>query len=179
MTMKEEFDFEIRDELKKMSEFKSLSKTWPWMMLKWLRTQPVTVQMFIDMVTYSSRGDLDTAVQGLRTSKHFVDRCVDFLDFGLFDEQEQQRYFRRCYEWLFHIWRQEFIKTKCFIDWDYDVSDEQEPCHKVLEDEMVSINALDNLEMGLDARLHYINDRSKVFRDGSLHYNELWMDLKA
>ena len=144
-----EFNFKIRDELKKMAEFKSLSKNWPWMMLKWLTTQLVTVEMFIDMVTYSSRGDLDLAVKDLKASKQFIDRCLEFLGLWWIEE----RYVRRCYEWLFQIWRREFIKTKCVLDWGHDVSNGGESCQRVLEEEMASMDVVQPA-MDLHARVY-------------------------
>ena len=67
-----EFDFKVRDELKKMTEFKSLSKMWPSSLIT-EKEEQVTVDMFIDMIVYNSKGDRDLAIMGLRSSNQYLD----------------------------------------------------------------------------------------------------------
>ena len=67
------FDFKIRDELKKMPEYKFLRKEYSFTpQILSDKGRKVTLDMVIDMIVYSSRGDKELAIRGLRTSKDFV-----------------------------------------------------------------------------------------------------------
>ena len=67
------FDFKICDELKKMPEYKFLRKEYSCTsQILSDKGRKVTLDMVIDMIVYSSRGDKELAIRGLRTSKDFV-----------------------------------------------------------------------------------------------------------
>ena len=67
------FDFKIRDELKKMPKYKFLRKEYSFTsQILSDKGRKVTLDMVIDMIVYSSKGDKELAIRRLRTSKDFV-----------------------------------------------------------------------------------------------------------
>merc|ERR1719342_313971 len=64
------FDFKIRDKLKKMPEYKFLRKEYSCTsQILSDKGRKVTLDMVIDMIVYSSRGDKELAIRGLRTNE--------------------------------------------------------------------------------------------------------------
>ena len=155
-----QFDFKIREELKKMTEYKNMTNRWTW----WLRKDvPVTVDMFIDMITYSSKGDLDTAARGLRASEQFLERCWELSitnDIGR--------------ELMLEVWRASFITTRCVLDWGADDARQEPHGYRVLEGFVDGINALHNLLAPMSEKRQWLKLRIQVYKEKSLLYNTLW-----
>ena len=158
-----EFNFQIRDELKKMTEFKSVSKTWPlWLITE--KKETVTVEMFIDMIVYNSEGDMELARKGLMASKQYLD-SLNYLDFY---------YYEAC-NLLFEIWRNGFMSSKCVLDWhddDDDDDDEKDPYYE--EVERVVVGILNNVQLSSSAKRHWIKLRIKAYKERSSLYHRTW-----
>ena len=93
------FDFKIREELRKMTEFEDLTKLWSC----WTRKEvPVCMDRLIDIITYCSKGDLDLAIRGLRASEQFLARSAGR---GVYMEAR---------DLLVEVWRSAFISTRCY-----------------------------------------------------------------
>ena len=94
------FDFKIREELRKMTEFKDLTIRWS----LWTRKDvPVTLDMLIDIITYYSKGDLDLAIRGLRSSEQFLARSAG------------RDVYTEARDLLVEVWRSAFISTRCYF----------------------------------------------------------------
>merc|ERR1712126_348133 len=74
-----DFDFKVREELKKRFEYKILRSNLLDAMHETETGEEVTGDMLIDMITFCSKGDLDLAIRGLQESERMVSRCWFFL----------------------------------------------------------------------------------------------------
>ena len=113
----------------------------------------VTLDMVIDMIVYSSRGDKELAIRGLKTSKDFVERCLNFL--------QHHSHFPRHYSFkiLIEIWTTGFLATKIFHELEWDVLDSIP--HIILE------RVLDEMEelLWFQVRVLWIKERIEQFKD--------------
>ena len=71
---KSDFDFKIRDELKQMPEYKFFKKDFFDVSCS-ENGENVTLDMAIDMIVYSSKGDKNLAIRDLLASKDFAENC--------------------------------------------------------------------------------------------------------
>ena len=148
------FDFKIRDKLKKMPEYKFLRKEYSFTpQILSDKGRKVTLDMVIDMIVYSSRGDKELAIRGLRTSKDFVERCSDFL--------QHHSHFPRHYSFkiLIEIWTTGFLATKIFHGLEWDVLDSIP--HIILE------RVLDEMEelLWFQVRVLWIQERIEQYKE--------------
>ena len=75
MVAEKDFDFKIRDELKKRSEYNILRTDLLRAGITTDTGEHVTGEMIVDVITFCSKGDPDLAILGLRESQQFVIRC--------------------------------------------------------------------------------------------------------
>ena len=165
-----DFDFNIRDELKRMPEFSCLRAGASWVD----SCKTVTGDMMVDMITYCARGDLDLAIRGLRLSKQFADACVTTLQ--LEDDGSHGHYILMdTFSLLFEIWRLAFITTKCVLDYDWEEAKLQTPAVTVLEDIIHVINNdLDNMQFDL---IFWVKFKRESYRQMCLIFNEVIKNL--
>ena len=170
-----DFDFKIREELKKLPEFKNLRSHFSEARITSEAGVLVTGEMIIDMITYSSQGDLDVAIRGLETSELFVDRCLEIL-FPL--------PFSFCFTvtkactLLFELWRLDFVETRCLLEVKWNDADEQgdnaheghtTSAHVLIEQIVASMNADDQMSV-----INRINESIEHSRVGCSMINHLW-----
>ena len=171
MVAEKDFDFKIRDELKKRSEYTILRTDLLRAGITTETGEHVTGEMIVDMVTFCSKGDLDLAILGLRESQQFVIRCLLFL-------RPLPYYLRviKATKLLFEIWRAGFATTKCVLDWNSGLGD-QVLSHGFLQQKVAFMHALDN-EVSSLAKLHWIDHSIYQFERRSLLINEIWKKRK-
>ena len=175
MSNEKDFDFKIRDELKKRFEYKILRSDLTDMKIHTETGDPVTGEMLIDMVAYCSQGDMDIAIRGLQASRQLISRCCfPFL-------RSYNRYLRlaRANRLLFEIWRLGFIKTKYLLDWNEHVSEQQLPTHRLLEQQIATMNEMNNqVNVSSSEKLFWIDNRIDQFEEYSSVVEELWRNKK-
>ena len=153
------FDFKIREELRKMTEFEDLTKLWSC----WTRKEvPVCMDRLIDIITYCSKGDLDLAIRGLRSSLRLLARGGGI---GVFEEAR---------DLLVEVWRLAFISTRCVLDWDDEDAKREAPSHEVLEGNVADINVLHDLHASKTEKRQWMNDTINGYKERNLLYNRLW-----
>merc|ERR1719282_547156 len=159
-----DFDFKIREELKKMPEFKNLRSHFSEARITSEAGVLVTGEMIIDMITYSSQGDLDVAI-----------RCLEIL-FPL--------PFSFCFTvtkactLLFELWRLDFVETRCLLEVKWNDADEQgdnaheghtTSAHVLIEQIVASMNADEQMSV-----INRINESIEHSRVGCSMINHLW-----
>ena len=173
----------MRDELKKMQEFKDLDADFstiscPFSELEKLKALgKVPMDVIIDIIIYCSKGDKDLAIRSLRTSKQFVDRCLNFLqgsDFPHF----------YAYDLFVQIWLMGFIATECVLEYDSNKARMVPPTHEVLEDVLVMLNETELLYIAAEVthstslKLAWIETMTNQFREKKLVFNKEFKKLK-
>ena len=167
------FNFKVRDELKKMPEFYDLHHNISNAKLSTEAGSIVTCDMMIDIITYCSKGDLDLAISGLRNSQQFVHRCKLFLrSFSLSCRTV------RAIRLLFEIWKHGFITTKCVLDWNWHLGEQLLPSHRILEQEIASMDAMEAINHPIGAKLLWILNSTDQFQERSSVINEVWKKRK-
>ena len=169
----EHFDFKVRDELKRMPEYDDLRHNISSVNVSTEAGSIVTSDMMIDMITYCSKGDLDIAVSGLRNSQQFVHRCKLFL--RSFSSPCQMF---NATKMVFEIWRLGFINTKCVLDWNWHLGEHLLPSHRILEQEIASMDAMEVLNQPVETRLMWIIISTHHFQERSSDINEVWKKRK-
>ena len=172
--MENEFDFKIRDELHKMSEFKDLRSLFLQAKITSEAGVSVTGEMIIDMITYCSKGDLDVAIRGLVASKLFIDGCLEFLL-----PTSYQTRVTKSINLLFEIWRFGFVATKCLLEVDClmerkDFEESYIPSHSILEEEVASMIEDNQMNLSFMVKLLQIYDNIDIFKSASSLLHEVW-----
>ena len=116
----------------------------------------------IDIITYCSKGDLDLAIRGLRSSLRLLARGGGI---GVFEEAR---------DLLVEVWRLAFISTRCVLDWDDEDAKREAPSHEVLEGIVDGINALHNLHASKSEKRQWMKIRINIYKEKGLLYNTLW-----
>ena len=172
--MENEFDFKIRDELHKMSEFKDLRSLFLHAKITSEAGVSVTGEMIIDMITYCSKGDLDVAIRGLVASKLFIDGCLEFLL-----PTSYQTRVTKSINLLFEIWRFGFVATKCLLEVDClmereDFEESYIPTQSIPEEEVASMIADNQMNLTFMVKFLQIYDHIDLFQSASSLLHEVW-----
>ena len=174
MSDEKDFDFKVREELKKRFEYKILRSNLLDAMHETETGEKVTGDMLIDMITFCSKGDLDLAIRGLQESERMVSRCWFFL-------RSYNNHFRigRATELLIEIWRLGFIKSKCVLDWNENLGEQHLPSHRVLEQQIATMNAITNqVNVSPSEKLTWVNDTIFHYDHECFLANRLWKNKK-
>ena len=192
----DKFDFQIRDELKMLPEFKSLQSSWNWGFISIALSNNVnkvkiSIEMVIDMIVYCSKGDMDLAIKSLRTSKAFVDRCRQFLYCPLDGDWSDQIFLIASCQLLVQIWTQCFITTKCILEYGVDEAKLETSFHEVLDEVTVMINEIELVQIASGAsgeehhdvastliKLKWMEDLKKHIKERQDYFNDLYMLIK-
>ena len=169
--MERNFDFKIRDKLKKLKrkEYNNLGSHILHAKLTSENGEPVTADMIIDMITYISRGDEDAAIRAFRASKDLIDICYTALWAQDYDVR-----MAFSYKLVYEILRLGFVTTKCVLDWNYHPLP-QLPTFRVLEQVDTQINHLNNQEnLSPLVKRDQINQIIISFAERSLVLNQEW-----
>ena len=165
-----DFDFKLREELRKMSELRVLRNDYfGSAIVRSQKGKVVTMDMVLDMIVYSSKGDKDLAVRGLRRSKEFVERCRIFLD----DHEDEILDFdsrHQTYQLLIEIWTLCFQAAKMVLDWKWDGALYQVP-HRVLEGILNEMDHLVLMPSPATAKEVWIRDSIRLFKERNLLFN--------
>ena len=172
--MEKEFDFKIRDELHKMSGFKDLRSLFLHAKITSEAGVSVTGEMIMDMITYCSKRDLDVAIRGLVASKLFIDGCLEFLLPTSYHSRVT-----KSIKLLFEIWRFGFVATKCWLEFDRlmereDFEESYIPSHSILEEEVASMIADNQMNVSFMVKLLQIYDNIDIFEIASSLLHEVW-----
>ena len=169
--MERNFDFKIRDKLKKLKrkEYKNLGSHIMDAKLTSENGEPVTAGMIIDMITYISRGDEDLAIRAFRASKDLIDICYTTL--WALDYNVRMSF---SYKLVYEILRLGFVTTKCVLDWNYHPQP-QLPTFRVLEQVDAQINHMNNqVNLSPLVKRDQINQIIVSFAERSLVLNQVW-----
>ena len=167
--MASDFDFKLREELRKMSGLRFLRNDYfGSAIVRSQKGKVVTMDMVLDMIVYSSKGDKDLAVRGLRRSKEFVERCRIFLD-DLEDEILDFDSRHQTYQLLIEIWTLCFQGTK--LDLDFQVPFEYQIPHRVLEGVLNEMDHLVLMPSPATAKEFWIRDTIRRFKERNLLIN--------
>ena len=168
---KSDFDFKIRDELKQMPEYKFFKKDFFDVSCS-ENGENVTLDMAIDMIVYSSKGDKNLAIRDLLASKDFAENCTDFLD------DHVNCALLLSYQLLTEIWSQGFLSSMLVLDWGWD-EEMFQTSQRVLEGLMNEMDNLILIASPSSARGIWISDKLRQFKDrNSVLNNALKMHLK-
>ena len=117
MNEDQQFSFDIRKELERLCDAEEttdlyhISHLVPYYAKKQKKLNKNDVfQALLDMITYSSRGNMERAVRNLRLSNQFLRRCTGFLTMMFIEGMELS------VQLLFEIWKVHFIATKYYLE---------------------------------------------------------------
>ena len=123
----------------------------------------------IDMITYSSRGNMDQAIGNLRLSDQFLRRCTNFLGVNTAEGRELS------VQLLFEIWKVHFVATKYYLDCGVL---EQEVSFSLLENSINDINFHGHLNLTLYDRREWCKTSITLFQMLSESLNKKMLNTK-
>ena len=168
----ESFDFKIREKLEEISAdlihlhstrlFDNLVMNKNW------QSKPVTRLMFFDMITYTSMGDQDLAIDGLRVSEEMLDDIDDLL--WVYDYSTRMKIILPL---LFQIWRLGFITTKRLLDHGEPSANGGHPCTNMITGTRFLARSFVNLysNAAIDERVEFLGLLTEILNDICLNLN--------
>ena len=76
------------------------------------------------------------------------------------------------------IWKHGFMTTKWVLDWNWHLGEQLLPSHRILEQEIASMDAMEAINHPIGAKLLWILNSTDHFQERSSVINEVWKKRK-